>query len=387
VFSRRTACSRQINALTEALGRRRAAGARLLDLANSNPTASELPYAADEIRAAFAGAALLDYDPDARGVRAARAAIAAHCQGAGLRLDPERLLLTASTSEAYATLFKLLCDPGDQVLVPAPSYPLLEHLAAFEGVSLSRYRLAYDGSWYVDFDSLRRALTERTRAVVVVHPNNPTGSYVKQEELSRLIELGLPLISDEVFRPYRLRAPADAAGSLLQSGAELVFCLDGLSKRVGLPQLKLSWMAVGGRPDLVAESLERLELVADCWLSVSTPVQQAAGEMLRAGLQTQAAVLARLERNLSTLERELAGAACDPLRVEGGWNAIVRLPAVMSEEQWCRTLLEQDDVWVQPGYFYDFASEAYVVASLLTPPERWEEGVRRLRRRVDRVAG
>jgi aspartate/methionine/tyrosine aminotransferase len=302
-------------------------------------------------------------------------------------IDSERIVLTASTSEAYGFAFKLLCDPGDEVLVPAPSYPLLEHLAQLEHVRLRPYRLAYDGAWHVDLESLRCARTPRTRAVVVVSPNNPTGSYLKLSELGAFSELGLPVVSDEVFARYPLVQDPERATSALAIEGVLVLALGGLSKLAALPQMKLAWMLLGGPNSAVSEARARLELIADCYLSVAAPVQLALPALFEATRVTAAAIGARARENLTALRSELAGSAASVLHVEGGWYAVVRLPRVASEEEWVVGLLEKEGVLVQPGWFFDFSDEPYVIVSLLTPQGQLTEGARRMRHMVDVRAG
>jgi aspartate/methionine/tyrosine aminotransferase len=292
-------------------------------------------------------------------------------------------VLTASTSEAYGFLFKLLCDPGDEVLVPRPSYPLFEHLAQLEGVRAVPYRAAYDGAWHVDVPSVRAAVSPRTRAIVTVSPNNPTGSYLKRDELDALAAMGLPIVSDEVFASYPLRPdPARAVSALEARGAPLVFALGGLSKLAALPQMKAGWVAVAGEPGRVDEALARLEVIADAYLSVSTPVQHALPALLASRGAAHAAIASRTRANLGAIVPALAGSAASLLDVEGGWYATVRLPATRSEEAWVLDLLEQDGVHVHPGHFFDFASEAYVILSLLTPEQDFAEGLARLVARV-----
>ncbi|MFB3825737.1 MAG: pyridoxal phosphate-dependent aminotransferase [Bryobacteraceae bacterium] len=362
------------NRIAQRLAGRRRAGLPVLDLTESNPTRAGLAYP-PEVIAALADARSLAYDPQPAGAAEAREAVAAYYGG----VPPGRILLTASTSEGYAYLFKLLTDPGDEVLAPRPSYPLFEFLAAMESVRVAQYPLFYHGEWSIDFDSLEGAITPRTRAVVVVNPNNPTGSFLKTEELERLRGIcrahDLAIISDEVFADYghapdarRVRTLAHTAGA---------FAMSGLSKIAGLPQMKLGWIVAP------AEAMEKLELIADTYLSVSTPVQHAASRLLAAGAAVGRQIMERVTANLAHFRGALG--ADSPLRiltVEGGWYAIVQAPRTRSEEQWTLDLLDEDGVLVQPGYFFDFESEAYLVVSLLTRPEVFEEGIRRLVARV-----
>jgi hypothetical protein len=384
-FSGRSAVEREPNTLARALEAQRLARQPLLDLTVGNPTAAGIPYEAEAILAALANPASLVYEPLALGSFAARSAVCGEWRRRGFAVAPERVLLTASTSEAYALLFKLLCDPGDEVLVPVPSYPLFEYLARFEGVTAKPYPLSFDGGWYLDLAHVREAIGPRTRALVVVSPNNPTGHFLKSAELDQLAGLGLPLISDEVFASYPLNAPANAAASALQAEQALVFVLSGLSKLAGLPQMKLAWTTVGGPAELAEEALSRLEILADAYLSPGAPAQVALPVLLSTRGTTERAIAARLRRNLRALERALEGGAADVLPVEGGWYAVVRLPRIVSEEEWVIGLLRDAQVLVQPGYFFDFPDEAYLVVSLLTPPDAFEQGVARLSRYVDEL--
>jgi aspartate/methionine/tyrosine aminotransferase len=286
-------------------------------------------------------------------------------------------------------LFLLLCDPGDEVLAPEPSYPLLAHLAQYAGVSLRPYRLEYDGAWHIDIDSLRRARGPRSRAIVLISPNNPTGSYTRQDELAQLQGLGLPLISDEVFAHYAHRPDPRRLSSVLGASDALTFCIDGLSKSAGLPQLKLSWIAASGPANAVSEALERLAWISDTYLSVGTPVQRALPRLLECAPRFRAGLLERLLQNRSTLERCLAGGAASVLDCEGGWYAIVRLPDLAEEDEWVLSLLGRGNVATHPGYFYDFCARApHLVLSLLSPPEAFERGAAAIAREVElRVAG
>jgi len=387
VLSKRSAFLREPNPLALAIASFRESGREALDLGLSNPTRASLPIDRDAVMAALAQPAAVEYDPEPFGLPSARRAVSSELARDGVTIDSERIVLTASTSEAYGFAFKLLCDPGDEVLVPAPSYPLLEHLAQLEHVRLRSYRLAYDGAWHIDLDSLRRARTPRTRAVVVVSPNNPTGSYLKRSELGAFSELGLPVVSDEVFARYPLVEDAGRVTSALSIEGVLVLALGGLSKLAALPQMKLAWMLLGGPEAEVSEARERLELIADCYLSVAAPVQLALPGLLEAMRPTATAIATRARRNLATLRAELAGSAADVLHVEGGWYAVVRLPRLASEEEWVVGLLEREGVLVQPGWFFDFPDEPYAVISLLTAEVQLAEGARRIRRWVDDRAG
>jgi alanine-synthesizing transaminase len=372
VFSSRIAWSVPPNRLTAALEARRAAGLEILDLSESNPTAAGLEYPPDLLDV-LADPRAMRYEPDARGLAEARRQVS-ETFGLG---DP--ILLTASTSEAYALLFKLLCDPGDEVLVPRPSYPLFDYLAQLEGVAAKQYPLFYDHGWHVDVAALEAAVTPRTRAIVLVNPNNPTGSYVKQAELAEIIRVAarhdLALMSDEVFAAYPLDPPSDAVRTLHECGAPLAFCLGGLSKYAALPQLKLGWIAASGERAAVAMS--RLEWIADTYLSVGSPVQWALAALLKGTEGVREQIRARTRDNLAFLHTAVRESAMQVLPVEGGWYATVRAPHTRSEEEWILHLLDRG-VWCQPGHFFDFEAEPYLVLSLLTEPATFREGVSRI---------
>jgi aspartate/methionine/tyrosine aminotransferase len=322
------------------------------------------------------------YAPRPFGLDSARAAVAAEYARVGTPVASDRIVLTASTSEAYALLFKLLCNPGDHVLVPQPSYPLFDLLTRLEGVGVRPYRLDYHGAWSIDRSSLETALTARTRAILVVSPNNPTGSLLRATDRDWLVDLcadrELALIADEVFGDYPLSPRRDAARALCGSPA-LTFALGGLSKSAGLPQLKLGWIAVDGPDRRVREALQRLEIICDTYLSVSTPVQIAAPRLIEAGRSIRAAIAGRLDRNLQYLRAAVERhAAVSLLEPEGGWSAVVRVPATDSEESQVLRLLEQARVLVHPGYFFDFSAEAFLVVSLLPATATFAEAIDRL---------
>lgn len=387
MLSSRLPSTLEPNALARVVRDKRRAGAPIDDLTESNPTRVGLSYP-DDLLAPLADARALDYDPQPLGLWAARAAVAADFRRRGIALSADRVALTASTSDAYALLFKLLCNAGDEVLIPHPSYPLFEHLTRLESVRATPYAIEYHGSWRIDFDSLRRALSDRTRAIVIVSPNNPTGSILHEDDLAQLAEIGaarrVPLVGDEVFADYRLD-PAPNATHVLADGRVLAFSLGGLSKSAGLPQLKLGWIGVGGPADRVDEVLAAYEIVADTYLSVATPVQAAAANLIERGVAIRTQILARLKRNLEALRQ--AAAAFPPVRVlpvEGGWSAVIQVPAVDTEEALALALLEHDDVLVHPGYFFDFPREAFVVVSLLVQPAVFDRAMARV---LARAAG
>lgn len=351
-----------------------------MDLTESNPTRAGFDYPAGLLRP-LADTAALRYEPEPFGLASARAAVAADQARRGAHAQPSQVVLTSSTSEAYSWLFKLLCNPGERVLVPRPSYPLFEHLTRLEAVDAAPYDLEYHGRWRLDSDSVVHAATPSTRAVVVVSPNNPTGSFLTARELEWLdtfcAERHLALVADEVFADYVLDASADRATDVALRAGALAFTLGGLSKSVGLPQLKLGWIIVGGaRRDA---ALHALELIADSYLSVSTPVQVAAAELLARGAAIRDVILSRLRENLSALRATAVRVpSCDVLACEGGWYAVVRVPATRTEDDLVLGLLDRERILVHPGYFFDFPREAFLVVSLLPRPDQFADAAARM---------
>ncbi len=368
MYSSRFEWSFETNELSRQLEDKRGRGARILDLTESNPTRAGLTYP-PQIAAALCDPKALLYEPTPWGLPTAREAVA-RLHG----VEPSRVMLTASTSESYSYLFKLLCSPGDDVLIPAPSYPLFEFLAKLECVTVQPYPLVYaGGAWRIDFDALRAAIGERTRALFVVNPNNPTGSYLKRAELEQLLSLAqahsLALVSDEVFSGYPLREDADRVETLASVTGPPTFCLNGLSKMAGLPQMKAGWMVMSAPEPL----RERLELIADTFLSVSTPVQHALPRLLELGAGVRDQIRLRTAANLAWLQTQAR-----PLTVEGGWYAVLPLPEGTGEAEFTLDLLKRHDTLIQPGFFYDFAGEGFAVVSLLTPEDVFREGISRL---------
>jgi aspartate/methionine/tyrosine aminotransferase len=378
-LSARSTFSSHENALTRAVLAARRAGRTLLDLTASNPTTVGFAWQAEQLWHTLEHAEAVHYAPEPFGLREARASIAQDLRAQGFEVPVAQIMLTASTSEAYGYLFKLLCDPGDVVLVPTPSYPLLDVVSKLEGVRLQPYRLRYDGEWHVDPSVLALAKQSDARAIVTVHPNNPTGSFLKASELSLLAECGLPILSDEVFAEYPLTHDPRRVKSALEAQDVPVFRLSGLSKSLALPQLKLAYTAFTGPRDFVEAARVRLEHIADTYLSPSTPVQLALGALLAHGPRVRREIARRCQHNLQTLKACVGTSSpLTLLRVEGGFYAIVRLPEVLDEEQWALTLLAEDDVITQPGYFYDLAPGAHLVLSLITPEDTFRAGVERL---------
>ena len=378
------------NRLARALSHVLSSGSPLDDMTASNPTTLQLPYPT-HLLTALASPEGLAYAPAPFGLFAAREAVAAYLEQRGVSVSADRVILTASTSEAYSLLFKVLCDPADVVLVPRPSYPLVDHLTRLEAVVPSAYGLEYHGRWELDVDSLRRAIVPRARAVLIVTPNNPTGSYVTSGEVDAIrglaVRHGLAIISDEVFEEYPLDdSGGGRAGQLVDTTDALTFTLGGLSKCAGLPQLKLGWVLVGGPERLVKAALARFEMVCDSYLSVATPVQLAVDRLLAQTRPVVAAIRERVRTNYHTL-RQLAARfpACRVLTVEAGWYAVIQVPAIRSEEALALELLRRDGVLVHPGYFFDFPREAFVVVSLLPLSDVFTSAMTRVLARASRT--
>jgi len=366
--------------LTATLERLRLDGRRVRDLTVSNPTQVGLEYPQD-LLSPLADARGLVYRPHPFGMESARAAVAADYARRGLSVAHDRIVLTSSTSEAYSLLFKTLCDPADEVLVPQPSYPLFEQLTRLDAIVAVPYDLEYHGTWQIDLDSFRRAVTSRSKVVVVVSPNNPTGSYARPAELSEIENVsaanGLAVIVDEVFADYELEpGAASRAGRPLECRDALTCSLGGLSKSIGLPQAKLAWIAFAGPARVVDDALGRLEYVADAYLSVSTPVQAAAADLMAAGVTVRSAIGERITFNLQVLKNAVDRVpACRLLTPEGGWSAVVQVPTLSTEEDLVLDLLTRDGILVHPGYFFDFPRDSFLVLSLLTPCALFAEGV------------
>jgi hypothetical protein len=383
VFSSRIAGDLAPNRLTEIVRQRRADGRPVIDLTESNPTRVGLAYPSDFL-APLADCRGLTYAPQPFGIAAARQAVAADYQRRGVTIGPERIALTASTSEAYSLLFKLLAAPGDEILVPRPSYPLFEHLTALDGLVACPYDLEYNGVWSIDFASVNRALGPRTRALLLVNPNNPTGSVASREELDRLAtlcrRLDIALIADEVFADYQLEPVASSQSPPpLTRDDVLVFALGGLSKSIGLPQVKLGWIAAAGPKAKLDEALLRLELICDTYLSVSTPVQLAAAELLDRGRAIRRQITERITANYRQLKVQVADVpSCRVLHAAGGWSAIIQVPTFQSEEDLVIDLVSQAGVLTHPGYFFDFPRESFLILSLLSPEPSFADGVGRL---------
>ena len=380
MFASRTNWNLKPNRLSQALERHKFGGRRLLDLNASNPTECGFNYDAPAILQALGNAESLQYHPDPRGLKSARQAVVDYYAERGEQVSADDLLLTASTSEAYSFILRLLCNPGDELLIPTPSYPLFDFLADVNDVKLSRYPLFYDHGWHIDVHALKQAVSPRTRGVIVVHPNNPTGHFTRPEEVAQLNQIcadnQMAVIADEVFLDFSLGA---AEKSFVGNTGALTFTMSGISKISGLPQMKLAWLAVSGPANSKREALARLEMIADTYLSMNAPIQLAEPIFLKQRENFQRQLMARVRANLAELDAQLAKEKkLDRLNVEAGWYAVLRVPATRPDEDLAIDLLEKHDVYVHPGHFYDFPGEGYLVVSLITPEQDFAEGIRRI---------
>ena len=390
MFAKRTNWNMAPNRLSQALAAYRAAGKPLLDLTVSNPTECGFEYDRSAILNALSNAGALIYEPNPRGLESARRAVARYYADRKEDVLLEDIFLTTSTSEAYSYIFRTLCDPGDEVLVPSPSYPLLDFLADIQDVSIVRYPLDYftpdrkavnDHGWQIDFHALERAITSRTRGVIVVHPNNPTGHFARSADIAKLNSIcsarEMAIIADEVFLDFPIEGNRSA--SFAANRGASTFTLSGLSKISGLPQMKAAWLIAGGPQEWKREALARLEVIADIYLSVNAPVQLAIPKFLEHRHTFQNQVMSRVRRNLGELDRQLAAQkAISRLIVQGGWCAVLRTPATRSDEDLAIELLNAQGVSVHPGHFYEFPADGYLIVSLLTPERTFAEGINRL---------
>lgn len=383
MFSTRTNWKLAPNRFTQAQRELEKAGVELIDLTVSNPTRAGISYDSETILGALVNPAAMDYDPQPKGLLSARQAVVDYYreQHDAFDIDPESLILTTSTSEAYSYVFRLLCNVGDEILVPKPSYPLFEFLADLQDVNLAPYPLIYDHGWQIDFPSLHKAVSHHTRGVVVVHPNNPTGSFVSGKETEELNEFcreyGLAIVADEVFLDYA--HDGSARPTFAANREVLTFTLSGLSKISGLPQMKVAWVVTSGPADQANQAVARLEVISDTYLSVNAPLQLATPALLEQRKNIQPLLLDRLRANLEELDREIGKQkSCVRLAVEGGWYAVLRVPVTQSDEDLAVDLLKECSVVVHPGHFFDFPQDGYLVVSLITPPEHFREGMRRV---------
>ncbi|HEY4709381.1 MAG TPA: pyridoxal phosphate-dependent aminotransferase [Candidatus Acidoferrales bacterium] len=388
MFSKRTDWKLEENAYTRALRRHTGSGKSVLDLTVSNPTTCGFQYDETAILSALCAKDAMQYEPEPKGLAAARTAVLEYYRQKNPSevLDCDRLVLTTGTSEAYSFLFRLLCEPGDEIVIAQPSYPLLDFLATIQDVKLRPFPLIYDHGWQIDFDALHQVIGVRTRAILVVHPNNPTGNFIGSDEAEQLQTIcgdrSLALVVDEVFLDYKIQAGRSRRrrhGSFVSSTRALTFVLSGLSKISALPQMKVGWIAASGPGELVRDAMARLEIIADTFLSLSAPMQHALPVLLGQREKMQPQLLRRIETNLAQLDVALTPyGSVSRLEIEGGWYAVLRVPAVESDEELSIRLLQEHSVLVQPGHFYGFADEGYLVVSLLTQTDPFAEGIRRL---------
>jgi alanine-synthesizing transaminase len=380
MFASRTNWNLKPNRLAEALEQHKSSGRRLLDLSASNPTECGFKYDSAAIMRSLCAPASLQYHPDPKGLKSARMAVSNYYAENGEQVSIDDLILTASTSEAYSFIFRLLCNPGDELLIPTPGYPLFDFLADVNDVKLTRYPLFYDHGWHIDTHALRQAVTPRTRGIIVVHPNNPTGHFTKQEEVAQLNQIcsanQMAIIADEVFLDFSHGAPQK---SFVANSGALTFTMSGISKISGLPQMKFAWLAVNGPEAEKREALARLEMIADTYLSLNAPIQLAAPVLLLQRKRFQQQLMTRVRANLAELDSQLSEKKhVARLAVQGGWYAVLRVPATRPDEELALELLKKHDVYVHPGHYYDFPGDGYLVVSLITPEQDFTEGVRRI---------
>jgi aspartate/methionine/tyrosine aminotransferase len=378
-FSGRTGWEFSPNALSRALEARRRSGLEILDWTRSNPTECSFPYPAEEILSALSLPAALRYEPDPRGLPGAREAVSSWYARRGAHVDPGALFLTASSSEAYSWLFRLLCDSGGEVLIPKPGYPLFDDLARLNDLVLVPYRCRYDGEWHIDLGSVREGISDRTRAIVVIHPNNPTGNYLSAAERDALSRLGrerdLALISDEVFWTYPLDEMVPPP-TLHGGDAPLIAVINGLSKLAGLPQMKLGWIALSGEGS--AEASKRLVMIGDTYLSVNTPVQAGLAGILESSAGLAEAIRRRAAANYRMIAARLSGTPITLLASQGGWNGILRMPGHRSDEEWGLRLLEKTGVLTYPGHFFDLEGGVFLVVSLIVEEKKTGDCIDRM---------
>ncbi len=395
MFSKRTQWDLTKNKLTLLLEKKRAAGDKIIDLTVSNPTQCQIQYPEKEILAAFQKSSNLLYEPHPKGLLSARNAIKDYYQEKGVSINPEQLFLTASTSEGYSFLFRLLANAGDSMLIPRPSYPLFQMLAEINDVELQPYNLIYNDGWETDFESIERTISHRTKGIILVNPNNPTGSFIKKKEYQRLIHIcrehHLVIISDEVFSDYAFDHASSSGrdvtcyvSTMIKEGdiedGILSFTLNGISKMLGLPQMKLGWIYVNGEEKMVKEAVSRMEIIADAYLSVGTPVQQALPELLKLRKGIQKEILQRVLSNWDYLKKEVSQKGLfQCLHVEGGWYGVVRIPEDMDEEKFILKLLDKQNILIHPGYFFDFQENGYLVLSLLPPETIFQQAVQEIK--------
>ncbi len=379
MFSSRTNWELSHNRLTEILENKRKNSSKIIDLTESNPTHCDFQYPEKEILNFLYKKENLFYEPFPKGILTARESVAKYYSGYGISAEVENIFLTASTSEAYSFLFRLLCEPNEEILVPKPGYPLFEFLADINDVTIKNYSLIYHSGWNIDFDSVKKNISSKTKAIVVVNPNNPTGSFIHKDEFAELIKIckenEIAIISDEVFSEYVFNYNPNQVKFLAETNEILVFSLNGISKMAGLPQMKLGWIYANGPDELLKTAVSKLEIIADTYLSVNTPVQNALPEILQIHKKISKQILSRIIENRSYLLNKLCNTACNCLDSEGGWYAIVRIPKTKTDEKWAIEILENENVFLHPGYFFNFDSDDNLVISLISQKEIFKEGI------------
>jgi alanine-synthesizing transaminase len=390
MFASRTNWNLTPNALSQLLLEKRTKGEPILDLTESNPSHCAFSYDSELLRALSSDRSLL-YEPEPHGLLSAREGIAEYYRRHGTLVDPSNIFLTASTSEAYSHLFRLLCNPGESVLVPKPSYPLFDYLCALNDVDVRHYRLVYDDEWRIDLDSIRGGIDPSTRALLLVHPNNPTGSFVKNEEQESILKLAqrhnLALIVDEVFGEFPLAEREGCHKSFASEERCPTFTLNGISKLLGMPQMKLAWITVSGEAAVVRNAVNRLEIICDTYLSTGTPIQQVLPSWLNDARLVTDQIKRRINANYHTLHSLTAQSSVSPLNAEGGWNAILQFPRIMSDEEWALRTLKESNVLIHPGHFFEIERDACLVTSLLPEESTFSNGIGKILELVHTTLG
>jgi len=379
MFSSRFNYELSDNLLNNLLKEKNSNSEKILDLTISNPTLAGFDFNSSEILSAISGAESIQYNPNPRGLLTARSAVSNYYKNAGYVIKPDSIFLTSGTSEAYSFLFKLLTNPGDEILIPQPSYPLIDFIANLENINAVEYPLIYDGNWEININKIKERITEKTKAIIIINPNNPTGSYVKKQEIEKLNEIcsgkEIAIISDEVFLDYKIDKNVDVT-SLAGNTKTLTFVLSGISKICALPQLKLSWIQINTDKKLFSKVSERLEIITDTYLSVGTPVQLAAEYLIKNRLYIQKQIIKRINKNLELIAKKVVNSEKILLyKPEGGWYVILKFSSKMNDEERCLKLLKEFNVYIHPGYFFDFTEDGYVVLSLITPEEDYQKGI------------
>jgi len=386
IFSKRTGWELSTNSIMHSLNEARGSGSEVLDLTISNPTKCGFDYDEDKIIKTFCKNENLLYAPDSQGLLSCRNIVSKYYEEKGIKVSGKNLFLSSSTSEGYSNVFRLLTNPGDEVMFPAPSYPLFHFLVDLNDVNMCNYNLVYDGEWKFDFDSIRNSISSKTKAIVIVSPNNPTGSMLSEDDVCKLneicVEQSIPIICDEVFSDFMLKDDVKHR-SMANNSDVLTFTLSGISKILGMPQMKLSWMNISGPQDLVDEAINRMDVIADTYLSVNTPIQNAFEGLIDLREDIQGQIIERIRNNLNFLkENANQGKNCEVLDASAGWYAVLKMPNAKAEEDWVIDLLKEDSVYVHPGYFYDFSDDGHIVLSLLAQESIFQQGVLRIMKKI-----